>query len=243
MLTVVGAREAHLGAVLGEVVLGALLGIGIPWLAIRLEQTRFFAAACLYAPLHAFAIGLLVLALASLTHANEFLAAFAAGVTVATVSPQVREAFHAFGELVTELLKLAALLIFGTLISFAFLYGNLGPGDYLFAGLVLLVVRPVALSLALLGSGLPWRERLTAAWFGPKGFASVVFGLMIWKSGAPRAEHLFHLVALVIVASIVVHSSTDVLIARWFSKDAAPPQGQDSTATPEPSQRNSKAGA
>ena len=70
-----------------------------------------------YRPLNAFAIGLLVLAISSMTHANEFLAAFAAGITVATVGPEVRRAFHHFGELVAELLKLAALLVFGALIS------------------------------------------------------------------------------------------------------------------------------
>jgi NhaP-type Na+/H+ and K+/H+ antiporter len=188
---------------------------------------HFFAATSLYVPLHAFAIGLLVLAVTVLTHVNEFLAAFVAGVTVATVGQQMREAFLAFGELVTELLKLAALLIFGALVSFEFVHSEVWLGEYLFAALVLLGVRPVALSLALLGSGLNWREWLTVAWFGPKGFASVVFGLMIWKSVAPRAEQLFHLVALVIVASIVMHSSTDVMIARWFHTDEAQPRATD----------------
>jgi NhaP-type Na+/H+ or K+/H+ antiporter len=229
LLAAVGAREARFGPVLGEVGLGVVLGASIPWITIRLEQSRFFAAASLYAPLHAFAIGLLVLAVTVLAHANEFLAAFAAGITVATVGPQVQEAFQAFGELVTELLKLAAVLIFGALVSLEFLHSEGRPDDYLFVGLVLLGVRPVALNLALLGSRLNWRERLTVAWFGPKGFASVVFGLMIWKSGAVRAEQLFHLVALVIVASIVVHSSTDVLVVRWFHTDEAPPQAPDRT--------------
>lgn len=35
--------------------------------------------------------------------------------------------------------------------------------------MVLFVVRPLALGLALLGSALNWRERVAAAWFGPKG--------------------------------------------------------------------------
>jgi len=70
-----------------------------------------------YAPLYAFAIGLLVLSVTSILHANEFLAAFAAGITVATIGDEIREAFHRFGELVAELLKLAALLVFGILMS------------------------------------------------------------------------------------------------------------------------------
>jgi NhaP-type Na+/H+ or K+/H+ antiporter len=171
--------------------------------------------------LHAFAVGLLVLAVSSLTHANEFLAAFAAGVTMATIGSHIQEDFQEFGELVVELLKLAALLVFGALISLEFLWGELHPRNYLFVLLVLVLARPVAFGLALLGSSLNWRERVAAAWFGPKGFASVVFGLMLWRSEAARAEQIFHLAALVITVSIIAHSSTDILVARWFRKTEA----------------------
>jgi hypothetical protein len=50
------------------------------------------------------------LALTELSNANLFLAAFSAGITIATVGPEVRDAFHQFGDLVAELLKLSALL-------------------------------------------------------------------------------------------------------------------------------------
>jgi len=207
----------HLGAVAGEVVFGVALGILILWGAIRLERSWFFAAHTTYAPLNAFAIGLLVLATSSLTHGNEFLAAFAAGITVATVGPEVRRAFHQLGELVAELLKLAALLVFGALLSPRFLMEIPWTG-YLFAALVLVAVQPAALAGALWGGGLDWREWAAAAWFGPKGFASVVFGLLVLKSGLARADELFHLAAVVIVGWILAHSSTDVLVARWFRK-------------------------
>lgn len=91
---------------------------------------------------------------------------------VATLSPEVRDAFHAFGEILTELLKLAALLVFGVLISPGFL-AEIPPSGYAFALLALLVVRRIALGIAFFGSGLDWREQAAAAWFGPKGFASV----------------------------------------------------------------------
>jgi len=213
-------REAvHYGSMTGEVVLGIGLGILVPWLAVTLERIPIFKSHANYAPLHAFAIGLLVLGLSSMTHANEFLAAFAAGITVATVAPAVRKSFHHFGELIAELLKLAALLVFGALMSPKFL-SEIPWSGYLFAILVLVVVRPAALSIALWGHELEWREFVAAAWFGPKGFASVVFGLVVLKSGIPRADEVFHLTALVIVGSILAHSSTDVLVARWFQSNA-----------------------
>jgi NhaP-type Na+/H+ or K+/H+ antiporter len=217
LLAMVQVREAHVGTMLGELALGVILGVAVPWVAIRLERSRFFSAIAIYQPLNAFAIGLLVFALASLTHANEFLADFAAGVTVASMSTEVRGAFHEFGEILAELLKLAALLVFGALISPGFL-AEIPPSGYALAVLVLIAVRPIALGLALLGSELGWREWVAAAWFGPKGFASVVYGMLILKAGVARGGELFHLLALVIGASIVAHSSTDVLVARWFQR-------------------------
>ncbi len=198
-----------------EVLLGVAIGVAVPWVAIRLERTRLFSASVAYEPLNAFAIGLTVLGLSSLTHANEFLAAFAAGVTVATMSPATRDAFHHFGELVAELLKLAALLLFGALISPTFL-GEIPWTGYVFAVSVLLIARPLAMAVSLLRTRLRMREFAVIAWFGPKGFASVVYGLIILESGVAAADQLFHLIALVVVASILAHSSTDVVIARWF---------------------------
>jgi len=99
-------------------------------------------------------------------HANIFLAAFAAGVTVASTRPSLRDEFHRFGELITELLKLATLLVFGALIS-PRLVVELHASDFLFAALALLLARPAAMLIALWKSELDWRERLTAGWFGP----------------------------------------------------------------------------
>jgi len=197
LLAVVGPDSVHVLGLSGEVLagIGIGIGIGIPFVAIRLERSRFFHATTAYEPLNAFAIGLVVLGLSSMTHANAFLAAFSAGITVATMSPAIREAFHEFGELVAELLKLAALLVFGALISPKFL-GEIPIAGYLFASFALFVARPVSLAVALIGSPLRVRERIAAAWFGPKGFASVVYGLLILRSGVAAGNEMFHLVAL-----------------------------------------------
>ena len=88
----------------------------------------------------------------------------------------------------------------------------------MFAAIVLTLVRFGAIELALLKGGLTRPERLTAAWFGPKGFASVVYGLMLLNSSIPRRGLLFQLIALVIALSIVLHSSTDVPVARYFAR-------------------------
>ena len=215
MLTVAEHGDLDVGADLLRLILGVGLGVVVAWAAIQLERTRFFSASTAYEPLNAFAIGLLVLAIAALTGVNEFLAAFAAGITIASMSTAIREAFERFGELVTELLKLGALMIFGIAVA-PRLFIDLPASGWLFVVLALIVARPLAIGIALLGSGLERRERVVVAWFGPKGFASVVYGLLILQAGLPRGDDLFQIVAVVITVSIVAHSSTDVLVARWL---------------------------
>ncbi len=231
-LSVIGHYEAGYGGLALELFLGIAIGVVVPLLACWFRASRFFGVAKPYEPLFAVAIGLLVLAIASLTHANIFLAAFAAGVTVASSRPSLREEFHRFGELITELLKLATLLVFGALLS-PRMAVELHAPDFLFAALALLLARPAAMLIALWKSDLDWRERFTAGWFGPKGFASVVYGLLLFQRDVPNAERLFRLIALVIAGSIVAHSSTDVLLARGFIDESgrkepeppAPPTG------------------
>lgn len=217
LLAVVGNEQIDAFTLITELIGGVAIGVAIPYVAIKLERTRAFAATSAYEPLNAFAIGLLVLGIAAVTHANEFLAAFSAGITVATMSPAIRNAFHRFGELVAELLKLAALLLFGALISPAFL-GEVSVTGYVFVVLALVLARPVALAFALVGAELSRQEWIAAAWFGPKGFASVVYGLLVLKAGIARGDELFHLIAAVIALSIVAHASSDVPVAKWFRR-------------------------
>ncbi|CAN5213194.1 cation:proton antiporter [soil metagenome] len=220
LLSMLGGGHASAGALASELALGVVIGVAVPWIAVRLESSRWLAAEAGHRVLLLVAVGLLVFALAEVLHANLFLAAFAAGVTLATVGPQLSAAFHDVGELAAELLKLAALLVFGASISPQFL-AEIPVTGWLFALVTLLLVRPVALQVALVRSELDRPERIVAGWFGPKGFASVVYGLLVVESGIAAADELFHLAALVIVASMLAHSSTDVAVARWFARAEA----------------------
>jgi len=220
LLAVVGGTQVEHAALAGELGLGVLLGVAVPLVAVLMLRSRFTSATSTYESLTSVAVGLIVLALADLTHANLFLAAFAAGITLATAAPELRDSFEEFGELVTELLKLVAILVFGALISPQFL-AEIPPSGYVFAILALIVARPVAIALSFVGARLPWQEQAAVAWFGPKGFASVVYGLIVLDSGAPGADQMFHLIALVVVLSILAHSSTDVPIAHYFGRQMA----------------------
>jgi NhaP-type Na+/H+ or K+/H+ antiporter len=176
--------------------------------------------------------GLLVYSTTQLLSGNLFLAGFSTSITIATIDPDIRESFSKFAEPLAELLKLGAVLIFGVLISWK-IFTQVGWQGYLYMILVLLLARPVALNASLIGSPLNWSERLAAAWFGPRGFASVVYGLLVLGSGVPRASALFRFVSIVIIGSIIAHSTTDTPMARWFKKQEQKAQESNNPALKE----------
>ena len=236
-----GTSHTSIAAVLVELVAGLALGVALPLVAYLLLKLPLLGSEPRLQPLGPFAVAVILYALCHLTNANPYLAAFAAGSTIATLAPQARDAFEDFGELLSELSKFAAVLVFGALLTPA-LFGETTAGAYVVAVLALVLVRPVTLWLSLLGSRLPWREKAAVAWFGPKGFASVVYGLLVLQSGLPQATQAFDLIAVCIAISIVAHSSTDVPVARLFHvEDIAglppeePAEKKPSRADPSPS--------
>lgn len=128
---------------------------------------------------------------------------------------EAKESFEPLGEALAELAKFAALLVFGALLT-PQLFGDLSFGGYVAVVLAIVLIRPVSLLLSLVGARFDRREKLVAAWFGPKGFASVVYGLLVLQAGIPQGEEAFTLIAVCIAFSIIAHSSTDVPIARMF---------------------------
>ena len=216
VIIAIAAQDRQNGWVIAAELLGGIaLGVALPLAAIALTRLPGLGAADQFAPLGAFSVAVVLYALCHLTHANPYLAAFAAGSTLATAAPRAHEAFEEFGDLLAELLKLAALLVFGALLTPALLH-RVPFGAWVLALLALVVVRPIALVLSLLGAELTRRETAAVAWFGPKGFASVVYGLLALDSGIRFAQPVFDLVAVCIALSIAAHSSTDVPVARLF---------------------------
>ena len=207
--------DAGLGHIAIELVLGFVLGVGMPLLVTALFRVPVLGSEPRLQPLGPLAVAVMLYGLCAITGANSYLAAFSAGITLATVAPEPSRSFEPFGELVSELTKFAAVLVFGALLTPSF-FADLPLGTWAVALISLLIVRPVSVLVSLWRAGLPPRERYAAAWFGPKGFASVVYGLLAVQSGVPEARTVFQVVALAIATSIVAHSMTDVPVSRAF---------------------------
>ncbi|MGW6563917.1 cation:proton antiporter [Streptomyces sp. NPDC054975] len=222
------AAEASFGKIGLELGLGLAFGVALPLLVNLLVRVRFLGAEPKLQPLLPLATGVILYAACHLTHANPYLAAFSAGAVLAAVSPESHKAFESLGESLAELAKFAALLVFGALLT-PQLFGDLSFGGYVAVVLAIVLVRPGSLLLSLWGTRIDRREKLVAAWFGPKGFASVVYGLLVLQAGIPQGQEAYTLIAVCIAFSIIAHSSTDVPIARLFHVDDLVEAGRERT--------------
>nr|WSW42442.1 cation:proton antiporter [Streptomyces sp. NBC_01001]WSW63116.1 cation:proton antiporter [Streptomyces sp. NBC_00998] len=219
LIAAAGPTSGQAGASVGEIALelglGLVFGIVLPLAVAGLVRLRLLGAEPKLQPLLPLATGIILYGLCHLTHANPYLAAFSAGAVLASVSPEAKTVFEPLGEMLAELAKFAALLVFGALLTPA-LFGDLSVGGYVAVVLAIVLIRPASLLVSLLGARIERREKLVAAWFGPKGFASVVYGLLVLQAGIPQGEQAYTLIAVCIAFSIIAHSSTDVPIARLF---------------------------
>lgn len=222
-------RDTDFGGIAIELVAGLALGVAIPAAIALAWRLKILSAEPRLQALGPLAVAVILYATCHLTHANPYLAAFAAGVTLATMDRVSAEHFEHFGDLLSETTKFAALLVFGALITPDRL-SHLSFGDWAVAVIAIVLIRPAAMMFSLIRTSLPARERSAAAWFGPKGFASVVYGLLALQAGIPAGEHVFDLVAITIALSIVLHSSTDVPVAKALRME---PLGGLPTGRPE----------
>lgn len=216
-----------------EVGLGLVLGVAVPLAGMALVRLPGVGIEPRLAPLGPLAAAVLLYAACEATSANPYLAAFAAGITLATVNPQAAETSAYSGELISELAKNFALLAFGALVTREIL-GSVGAMGWVLAALVLLLGRPLPMLLSLLGSRLAVGQRVAAAWFGPKGFASVVYALIVLESEIPDGDREFALIVATVILSIALHSTTDVPVARLLGQEVDRPDRVRDEPAPQP---------
>jgi len=104
-------------------------------------------------------------------------------------------------------------------------FRELGFSGLAFVAFLILVVRPVAVFVSTLGSGLSRNERIFLAWLAPRGIvaASVasVFALRLGEAGKGLAPATF----LVIVGTVAVYGLTAAPLARRLGLSNPNPQG------------------
>src|SRR5687768_2502579 len=128
---------------------------------------------------------------------------------------------------------LLAFVLFGALLSS--LAGSIPLVPTLaFALVVLFVARPLAIGLVLRRTVVSKRARTFIGWFGPRGLASLLFGLLVVLQGVPGAERLLAITGIVVITSVILHgvSATPLIAAygRAMAKETLPEE-REATAT------------
>ncbi|MFJ6573871.1 cation:proton antiporter [Streptomyces sp. NPDC091292] len=185
--------------------------------------------------------GVLALALLAYTSAvaiggNGFVAAFMAGLVFGAVrgTPQPEMQFV---EQTAGLSSALVWLLFGAvLVPTAF--DHLTWQAVVYALLSLTVIRILPVALALLGEGLGGRTTLFMGWFGPRGLASIIFGLLAVEELAPdAAKTVTPVVVCTVLLSVLAHGLTSVPLAERYGRtpaarriDATDPAGPSDSA-------------
>lgn len=206
------------GELVGEVAVGALIGFAVAYMAgLVLQRIPGGGLAHNYEGVYALGLALLAFGLADVTWGNGLIAAFVAGVALAVAEHDIPEAFSVFNENVGAIFQAITFFLFGALIVDT-PWDKGAPVLLAFIVLTLVVARPAAVLLAMVGTRLPRPEKLFIAWFGPKGVASMLFALLVLNSAVPHHELVFETASFVIIASIVAHGLTDTVGTRWLER-------------------------
>src|SRR4051794_38426654 len=153
---------------------------------------------------------------------NGLIAVFVCAITLGIRRPDLRETFEGRAEDIVELVKLGVFVVFGSLLTLEGLFGD-GWAAVAIVAVTLLVARPVAIWIALAGTGLSAAVKAFMAWFGPKGVATMTFSLLVLTSGFDGDERIFDLAALCVFVSILAHGLTDTPGVDWIARREAQP--------------------
>lgn len=212
------------GEALGEIAIGLAIGVAIAGLVavvlpvvtarawIDSEGFRLVALGC----------GLGAYAGAETLGGNGFLAAFACGLAIRYRLGSDAAEHAELAEDIGQVGASATFVLFGALLVVPALE-VLSPAVVLCALGTLSLGRMIPVAVAMLGAGLKAPTVAFMGWFGPRGLASMLFGLLVAaERGVESAEDLFAVVVLVVLGSVVLHGVSAAPGARrygaWFTE-------------------------
>jgi NhaP-type Na+/H+ or K+/H+ antiporter len=158
---------------------------------------------------------------------NGFIAVFVCAITMG-----IRGA-PPFSEEIVEIVKLGIFVVFGALLTFDSLFAD-GWAAVGIVAFTLLLARPIAIWVSLVGERVDTATKAFMAWFGPKGVATMTFSLLVLSRGIEQGERIFDIAALTVFCSIIAHGLTDTPGSEWIARhteaaEAATRRGAPST--------------
>ncbi len=155
----------------------------------------------------------------SLLHESGIAASIGAGIVVGNVKTRVSRQLHEFKEGLTVMLIGLLFVLLAADVRFDSMW-QLGWPALLAVALLMLAIRPLAVFVSTLGSGVSLRQRLFISWLAPRGIiaASVasLFAVGLDHSEMLGASALREMVFLVIFATVCSAGLTGGPAARWL---------------------------
>lgn len=203
-----GTGEASFARFIGEQLgLGLVVGAGVGliggWLLNAARRAEWMADSFLQ--LAVVSLPVFCLLFSEPLGASPFIAAFVAGLCVQVVFKHAGKHSVEFTEEWGQIFNLAVFFLFGMMI--ARVSGGFGVAPVIYALLSLTVVRMLPVAVSLMGSGLDTSTVVFMGWFGPRGLASIVLGLVYLEQEKDLpGEHVTRLAVMATVfLSILAH--------------------------------------
>ncbi len=191
---------------------GSLLGVAHrrKWMAASWEQ------------LGVVTLPLICMLLSEACAASMFIASFVAGLTVQVGFPHAGRHSVEFTEEWGQLFNLSVFLYFGLLVARA--WPQFQAEHLIYAVLSLTVIRMIPVAIALWGSGFSKASVVFMGWFGPRGLASIVLGLVYLEQVShERDEPAIRLTVMVtVLCSIFAHGLSALPGMRAYAKAIRP---------------------
>ena len=225
-LTLAEAEEEHLSAslwirfALEQIGFGVLVGVGVGilggWLVSQASRRGWITES--FQRLTLLTLALIAWALADNVGGNGFIAAFVGGLAIGPTVERVGERLIRFTEAEGQLLDLSVFFIFGVLVA-GFLE-SLSWTIVIYALLSLTVIRMLPVALSLIGTRLRGVSVLFAGWFGPRGLASIVLGLVVVEEAPLLAgrDEMKLVVTLTVLLSVLLHGVTAAPLSAAYAR-------------------------
>src|SRR5262245_5078466 len=211
-----GAGFAKLGLDLFILGPGAGIFVGLLGVAALDLIRRRIGVRRDYESLYSLGVAFTAFAAAEAVHGSGFLAAFAAGMTIAALDVELCDCFIEYGGVTAEMLLLFTFVLLGSYVIWTG-FTVINGAVLLFTAIAVLIRTPVYL-LSLIGSSVDTRGRLLIAWFGPRGLSSLLLVLLPVFAGLPGSDRLFAICSLVVLVSVVLHGGSPMLLAQAARK-------------------------
>jgi sodium/hydrogen antiporter len=251
-IALAGTSEGHQASLTRFIVeqlgFGAFVGVGIGllggWFLGLARRLGWMAES--FQQLGVVALPLLCVLASDAMGASMFIAAFVAGLVVQVGFEEAGEDSGQFAEEWGQVLNLSVFFLFGILVARA--GHQFTVAHLLYAILSLTLVRMLPVAMALLGARLQKATVLFMGWFGPRGLASIVLGLVYLehKTHLPGDSTIRLAVMVTVSLSIFAHGLSampgiSVYTKRVAALDSSAPErqraelklaGEDSHMTP-----------